>query len=314
MKKVFLHVFTIVLLMQGCSLSDDFMDEQSLLQEETILEEIGFPKHIEACGKAVAKELEVTVLKMIEMGIDYSDMATTKDFREKFYEDWYNASPSMAKSRALEMERPTVMSSDEFAEGYNSLTELQLTFIRKIVGECELSKSNSDLLTRLIKVKEEISSQVPEIEQERLLTILSVLYYGVQEISYLEDQGYMLKTPYNNIKLATIKRREEGGGNIGDNCNRFLTTIWTIAVGEPTEFGEIVASIATLTYAGILYYEVVTCKRSFPTIDYCNEKYNQCMNGKDDSNPNSGGWGYSMCARCHEYCLAQGIWECPRPV
>ena len=38
------------------------------------------------------------------------------------------------------------------------------------------------------------------------------------------------------------------------------------------------------------------------------------MEGKEDSGLNSGGWGYSECRRCHEYCLAQGgIWDCPRP-
>ena len=35
------------------------------------------------------------------------------------------------------------------------------------------------------------------------------------------------------------------------------------------------------------------------------------MEGKEHSGLNSGGWGYSECRRCHEYCL--GIWDCPRP-
>lgn len=30
--------------------------------------------------------------------------------------------------------------------------------------------------------------------------------------------------------------------------------------------------------------------------------------------PNTGGWGYTMCQRCFDYCVAQGVWSCPRPI
>lgn len=57
----------------------------------------------------------------------------------------------------------------------------------------------------------------------------------------------MLRTPYNNIKLSKVKTRgPEDGGNIGEWCRKITATVWTIAIGEPTPFGEIVASVATV--------------------------------------------------------------------
>lgn len=59
-------------------------------------QEISFPDHIEAYGKAVAKELRVTVLRLNEMNVDYSKATGTKEFREKFYKDWFDASAEEA--------------------------------------------------------------------------------------------------------------------------------------------------------------------------------------------------------------------------
>lgn len=50
------------------------------------------------------------------------------------------------------------------------------------------SKSDQDLLDRLIDLNEEIHSQVPEIEQERLLNIIAVLYYGLQKCLILKTK------------------------------------------------------------------------------------------------------------------------------
>lgn len=317
MKNLIFIVFSIALLTQSCSQSDDFVDRQSGVEKEIVKEEIDFPKQVEAYGKAVAKEIETTVGKLNDLNMDYSEIVDLKDFREKFYEDWYNASPAMARSRAAGEVQPIemTMSATEFMERYNSLTDIQLEFIRKIISECEKSKSSQDLLSKLVALNNEIRAQVPEIEQERLLNVIAVLYYGIQKVSYLERQGLMLSTPYNNIKLSKVKTRSiEDGGNVGAGCTKFLATVWTIAVGEPTPIGEIVASVVTVVVAGVYMYEVVTCaSQQNSTTDYCNRKYNECMDGKDYSQPNSGGWGYSECRRCHEYCLAQGVWDCPRP-
>ena len=111
------------------------------------------------------------------------------------------------------------------------MTDIQLEFIHKIIGECEKSRSSQDLLARLVALNKEIHAQVPEIEQERLLNVIAVLYYGGQKIVYLEHQGLMLRTPYNNIKLSKVKTRgPEDGGNIGEWCRKITATVWTIAM------------------------------------------------------------------------------------
>ena len=40
----------------------------------------------------MAKEIEITVAKLNDLNMDYSEVVDFKDFRKKFYEDWYNAS------------------------------------------------------------------------------------------------------------------------------------------------------------------------------------------------------------------------------
>lgn len=124
--------------------------------------------------------------------------------------------------------------------------------------------SNSDLLQRLKNLRDDICLYVPEFEQERLLNIISVLYYGIQTIFELEIKGLMLRTPYsyNEFQLSRIKSRTETGTQeVPEGCRAFLATVWTIAVGEPTPAGEIVASIISIYLAGVMMYEVVTCKK-----------------------------------------------------
>ena len=67
MKNLIFIVFSIALLTQSCSQSDDFIDKQSVFEEEIVEEEIDFPKQVEAYGKAVAKEIEITVAKLNDL-------------------------------------------------------------------------------------------------------------------------------------------------------------------------------------------------------------------------------------------------------
>ena len=84
MKNLIFIVFSIALLTQSCSQSDDFIDKQSVFEEEIVEEEIDFPKQVEAYGKAVAKEIEITVAKLNDLNMDYSEVVDSKDFRKKF--------------------------------------------------------------------------------------------------------------------------------------------------------------------------------------------------------------------------------------
>lgn len=315
MRKLFLCVFSITLFIQSCSLNDDFFDKQSVLKKEIEYNEISLPDDVENYGRAVAKEIRATVQKLNDMNIDYSEADGSKEFRDKFYKEWYDANPTISSRQISGLTMSSMMDAAEFAERYNELTEIQLKFIQYIVEECTRSISNQDLLNKLCDIKEQICVQVPEIEQERLLNIISVLYYAIKEISYLEDQGLMFRTPYTDIQLANVKTRTEGGSVVPSGCRKFLATVWTIAVGEPTPAGEIVASVVTVvTLSGVVMYEVVTCAAKELEKDDCTQKFVDCINsGGSWSNPNSGGWGRTMCEVCYRYCEAQGVWDCPRP-
>ncbi|WP_455963037.1 hypothetical protein [Bacteroides bouchesdurhonensis] len=318
MRKLFFYVFSVALFM-SCSQSDEFTNELTVLEEETMKDEISFPEPIEAYGKAVAREIRVTVERLNEMNVDYSKANGSKEFREKFYKEWFDASPSIARTRAAGISVPTVMSPTEFAERYNELTEAQINFIQQIIDECKKSTSYQNLLDRLSDMKEKICSQVSEIEQERLLNVISVLYYGVKEISYLEDQGLMLRIPSNNIQLSRVKTRGENDDFIPASCRKFLATIWTIAVGEPTAAGEIVASVASVTVLVgstlVFMYEVIVCAAEESEDFDCANEYGICMgNGGKWTERNSGGWGRTMCELCFRYCQKEHVWECPRPI
>ena len=74
-----------------------------------------------------------------------------------------------------------VMTTEEFVERYRTLTEVQIKFIHRIIYECENSQSDYELLKKLSHLKDVIYTDVPEIEQERLLNVISVLFYSVKE-------------------------------------------------------------------------------------------------------------------------------------
>mgnify|MGYP001433943717 FL=1 len=56
-------------------------------------------------------------------------------------------------------------------------------------------------------------------------------------------------------------------------CTKFLSTVWTIAVGEPTIIGEGVAAVVTavtvVVVAGVVMYEVVACAADELNKDDC---------------------------------------------
>ena len=51
MKNLIFIVFSIALLTQSCSQSDDFIDKQSVFEEEIVEEEIDFPNRLRLMGK-----------------------------------------------------------------------------------------------------------------------------------------------------------------------------------------------------------------------------------------------------------------------
>ena len=84
-----------------------------------------------------------------------------------------------------------------------------------------------------------------------------------------------------------------------------------------TEMGEIVVSVSEVMVGGVALIMSVLCVSDTDQFRAeCAEKYRDCMDKKGPwSKEHSGGWGYTMCARCLEFCRAQhGVWDCPRPV
>lgn len=300
MKKNLQLTVLVLLSLLLCQCSKSEFEELTL--DEEFEQNANFPTYIAEYGKSIAAELRGTVKNLHKMGVDYSDANKTDAFKEKFYNNFYQASPTIIKTRSSFDMTQMQMNPKEFAERLSNLTKIQLDFIDRIIKECDKSTSYKDLANRLISINKDIYSNVPEIQQERLFTITAVLYYGMKEVQYLEEQGLMPATPQNKIKHLRIKTRSESGGGFGASCRSFLATVWVIAVGEPTPAGEIVAAVATVIVGGILLYEVVVCASQ--TID-CAAKYAECVN--------TGSLPSWKCYDCFRYCQGQHVWECPRP-
>ena len=110
----------------------------------------------------------------------------------------------------------TQMSPEVFIEKVKNLTELQIRFIERIIEECGESTSYDDFSKRLLAINKDISSSIPEIQQERLYNITAVLYYGMGEIENLEKQGQILSTPYNGVQPVHRRSMQGVGGGDGE--------------------------------------------------------------------------------------------------
>lgn len=307
MKKIFFYLFSATVLLQSCSTNEDFLNPETS-------NKINFPKHIEEFGKLMANEIGQTVKSLNERGVDYSNADNSSAFREQFYQDWNNASPTIMKTRAtisqMQIDPITI------AEGRRNLTEIQITFIDRIINECAQTVSYDNLCNRLININKDIYSQVPPIEQERLFYITSALYYGIGEILHLEKQGQMLVTPQTKLQMLRIKTRSEPGGDFGESCRKIYESVCSYVVGAVITTGEIVVSVSSTVIAGAVVFAIVLCSDTPQYKKECEEKYADCIAaGGRWTYPNSGGYGYTMCARCLEYCkLQHGDWDCPRPL
>ena len=287
--------FNIVLLISAtvlfshCGRYDTEMENPYAQKEEMIL-----PENSRLLGVSLAKELNETVRNMHKAGIDYSRAKDSEEFKERFCEDFLAANPNAKKTRANISEYR--ISPTEFARRRKSLTKIQLTFIERIINESRVCVSDEDFCNRLMNINKDIYATVPEIQQERLFNITSVLYYCIKEIQELEKQGLMFPTPQNTVQRTLIKTRSEGVS--GSYCRTFLATTWAIAVGEPTPVGEIVAFVATVYMLGELMYEVTVCRENREELhEYCVEHFEDCWPKYRDH-----------CSDCLQYCETQGVW------
>ena len=333
MKKLLVCVFAIGLCFWSCSQTEEWA-ELSSPKDEVQDMEIQLPQASEDFGKAIAGKIGTTMEKLVEMNVDYSDADGSKEFRDRFYNDFYQINSYSTKKKSQgEIAYPTI-TPEQFAEGYASLSEIQVGFIHKIIEECDKSTSDHDLLVRLVSLRDKICEEVPEIEQERLLNVISMLFYSVQELNRLAAQGMTLKTT-NNVGLfpRLMTSSEGGGGNEGGSnpsvtippeCRTFLSSIWIAATIEPTPVGEVIAFIGTTVIAGVIMYQYMACPAESSSsdditnsdFDYCVERYTNCEESNENgwAERNSGGkYGHSMCYECYNDCLLNGVWDCPRP-
>lgn len=255
-------------------------------------EELSLPQSVEQLGKAVAKDLHSTVVNLHRMGVDYSDADASEAFYGRFMTDYLAASPNAAKTKG-HVDFAEMTSPEVFVQGLKNLTEIQLKYIDKIIAKTSEPDSYADMRCALKDLSIEIQQSVPDIQQERLLNIISVLYYSSIELQYLEEQGLMPRTPRS--VLNSIKTRSEW---ISDSCRKFLAATWAIAVGEPTPAGDIVASVLMVYVGAMLLYEVIVCKKSYSTNRAkCQKRYEDCYSPIPDG-----------CSQCLQYCLTQGTW------
>lgn len=297
MKKKFFYIFSITVLLQGCSMDDNVLNPSQF-------DEANFPPLSEKYGKAVAERLREIVTSLNEMGVDYSNADNSPEFTQRFYDDIGKAT-SYDLLRNINSTTRTQMSPDVFIEKISNLTDIQIKFIERIIEECGESTSYDDLSKRLIVINKDIYASVPEIQQERLFNVTAVLYYGINEIQNLEKQGQMIPTPYNAVRPIRLKSGDESGGGLGASCRKFLATVWTIAVGEPTPTGEIVASVITVIVGGVLLYEVITCAAN--NTKKCDSYRDQCV-AKGWKYEN-GEWIKMECNQCYWYCMTNGEWN-----
>lgn len=312
--RILFYCLLLGVLLSGCSVKDDSI---GLFNEN----DPQFPSHIEKYGKELAKNIEQTVAVLNKQGGDYSNADYSQEFYERFYTDWFGAVSIVTKSKKTLNQSeidPLVL-----VEKYRNLTPVQRQFIKRIETEGSQSRSYEEFCSIIKKINQDIYNEVPKIEQERLLLMTSFLYYGLSKIYHLQTQGKMLITPQTNLQLAMVKTRSESGsGGFWQTCRKIYEATCSYVVGAVIATGEFVSSIsleAVVTGAGtVMMYAVLLClpgdtSANKEIYDYCNKKFDEChVPGNPWAQDN--GAGYSMCRRCHEYCLSSGIWDCPRPI
>lgn len=288
--KRFLVYLILVLIFCQCS-KNNANDEKE--------KQLNVSEFSDAFGRSVASDIHEIALSLHKAGVDYSDADASEEFKCRYYEDLSKICKPITKGTNLFLENG--ISVSEFVVAYRTLTKKQLHYVNRIIDDTANSVSYSDMMNRLVQIADDISRDVPEIQQERLQNIVAVLYYGAKEMQYLDDNGLMVNTP---VRVNRLKTRSETTD--GATCRVLLETIWTIAVGEPTPTGEIVASIATVLIGAVWYYEVVVCKDSYAeNRDWCIKLYEKC---KEQNPP------ILYCYDCLEYCRVQGVWpdyNCP---
>ena len=207
--------------------------------------------------------------------------------------------------KTISFNRKITKTLEKESDFIHKFTEKQLKIFSKIALAKQESKSYIVFSNKLSEINKEILT-LPKSEQNDLLYITSILYYGLKEINEMAKEGLIIGKPEgtgNGLTLARLKKglimanSENGNSESGNNEDSWwsnqtwLGTVWAIAVAEPTPVGEAIAGVATVAVAG--YYAITRAE--------CISKYYDCR--MYDSPEKD-------CSTCLQYCITQGDWNC----
>lgn len=289
--------------MSGCSTS-----ENDFLTVDDSITQINLPKTSVDHGKAVAKEIRKIVYNLNEAGYDFP-VITDNTGVTQFYDKAYEASSipiSQLSSKSIPGDDLINIQTSN-----NALTDAQRNIINEIIRRYGERKSDDEFKKRLISINRNIYKIVPKIEQERLFNIISVIYYGLAEIQFLEKSGALIRYNIGNDISLSRKRlksfSEDGEG--GTTICREEQSAFAIAIGIINSAGEKVTNVFRVgsVAVGVLGAFIVTwcMNREMDNQNYCVSFAQECV-----SNP----WkdGIRMdCQACLQHCLRNHEWRCP---
>ncbi|MBQ8282181.1 MAG: hypothetical protein IJZ01_01215 [Paraprevotella sp.] len=286
-------LFTFCILFCQCNNTDFDVEKQTIIK---------WPETSKQLGLAVAKELSSTIKILHKKGTDYSNANDSQEFKELFYNDFFNANPNYINIKNTNS--IFNIDSKDFVKQLNNLTKIQRFFLDRIIEECSASVSVNDFYSKILAINNDIYRTVPEIEQERLFNVTSVLFHCMKEIQSLEESGLMIPTPRTKIKHILLKTRSETNNNISEVCIEVLATSMAVALATPIpgdEFivGGVITAVATgnaIISAGVWLYEYIVCKKSTNSVN-CQEYFEKCYSPIQDG-----------CSICLQFCLTQGYW------
>lgn len=280
-KKCLLLVFITIL---GIQCSNSF--EESFREEEIL-----FTPEIDKVGKDVALNIRKRVENMYQQRI-----LTKSHFKNN----------EILKINSQLREDNILPNLKTIANRINSLSPVQKNVLKQISDAKKESCSYEEFAYKLKCINAYILQEVPEIEQIRLLVVNSIIYYSYKEINALISEGYLPQKTLLSFSRLKTPSEDLGptSGSIGEWCKSGLSTVWLAATLEPSPFGEVVATGATIVVGGILLYEfLVYCfSNSGLSQKQCAELYSDCIQ--------KGGKLGGECYDCYRYCETQGVWNC----
>lgn len=250
---------------------------------------------------------------------DFSKISNTNTGLNDFYSEVYGSS-SIPKLKSNKISN-NPLSDPEVIQERAEMTEVQNKFVKKLTELVLERLPEEDFKQRLIKINNDVINDVPKIEQERIFTIISVLYYSFIEIQHLESKGQIVRQNRINSVSNHLPRlksfSEDGDGGSTGECKQ-ETSYAEVLVGAIRTWGSGITEKATSVVKGagaaLGTWLVIWCKMNDITDDfeYCGEILERCQTpGNHPTWVNSGPAGANnKCIDCFLNCTRIGAWTC----